>query len=302
LGTLAIGFSQKQIKFVEINENREISFIDNIKTSLDLNKDLSIYRNSDDIISETGDMICNHLEANNIQPNRIDVLLETSQSFMNTVPINFEEDTESIRSQILWELSNYFPDSYKNFRVSYHKLNRKDYPDGIKDTLIIAVDNNKIIVIKEIFKVCNFNIHLTDIDQFATEKCIREVYKEELTDNKILILGCKNSRIDISIIDDRNLVYYDYIIFTGSNFQKGLRKLLNELNVKGMSFGEVMLYGEDYSSDVQGYIKTFDKDHSIELSDPFKKFKYTKNEKGNGNFKNKGFKYTPLIGLALKGI
>ncbi len=297
--TLVIEFNEKQIRFIKINEKKEIISIDEINSNLDLNQDLSDYKINKDIVSETRDVICNHLEENNIHSKGAGVLLHTYHSFINVVPIDYNEDKESFRSQLLWELSNYFPGSYKNYRVSYHKLNRNNHPGNIKDTLLIAVENSKIDLIKNIFEACNLKIHLTDIDQFASEKCIRGVYAQKLKDNGIILLGCKNSRIDMSIMDEKSLIYYDYVLFPKNEFQEAVRGLLEKLNVVGSVFDNIVLHGEDYAIDVCNYLASNYKEYNVELSDPFKKFKYKGNKK---EIKNNAFMYTALVGLALKCI
>lgn len=295
--TLVIEFIEKQIRFVKLSEKKEILYIGEINSNLDLNQDLSDNKINKGIVSETRDVICNHLEENNISSKSAGVLLNTSHSFLNVVPIDYNEDKDSIRSQLLWELSNCFPDSYKEHRVSYHKLNRNEHPGNVQDTLLIAIDNNKIDLIKNIFEACNLRIHLTDIDQFASEKCIREVYPQKLKDNGIILLGCKNSRIDMSIIDENGLIYYDYVLFPGSGYQEGLVTLVDKLNVVGSVYDNMILYGEDYTIDVCNYLASDYKEYNVELSDPFKKFDY----KGdNKEITNNAFMYTALMGLALK--
>ena len=299
--TLAIGFSERLIRFAELNEKGNILFIGETESDFDLNKDLSAYRSNEEIISETGDLIYNFLRDNNVQPNRIGVLFDTTQSFLNVIPIDYKEDTSNIHSQILWELSNYFPDNYKDFKISYHKLNHNGYTGQIKDTLIIAVNKSKINLVKKVFSVCNLKINLTDIDQFASVKCIREIYREELSNNHSLVVGCKKSRIDLSIIDEKSLVYYDYLVFENYNFQESLRKTIERLGSMGIRFNRMFLYGDDCTKNVYDFLKLNYKECEVEFSNPFKRLSAAIDIKGDTDFENNGFMFTPLVGLALKG-
>jgi len=301
LETLAIGFSERLIRFTELNEKGDVLFIGKTETDFDLNKDLSAYRSSEEIISETGDLIYNILQENNVQPDRIGVLFDTTQSFLNVIPIDYKEETSSIHSQILWELSNYFPDNYKDFKISYHKLNHNSYTGQVKDTLIIAVNKSKINLIKKIFSVCNLKIHLTDIDQFASVKCIREICKEELTNNQILAVGCKKNRIDLSIIDEKSLIYYDYLVFENYKFQESLRRTIEKLGSMGIRFNRMLLCGDDCTKNVYDFLKLNYKECEVEFSDPFKKLGSAIEIKEEIDSESNGFKYTPLDGLALKG-
>jgi len=301
LETLAIGFSERLIRFTELNEKGDVLFIGKTETDFDLNKDLSAYRSSEEIISETGDLIYNILQENNVQPDRIGVLFDTTQSFLNVIPIDYKEETSSIHSQILWELSNYFPDNYKDFKISYHKLNHNSYTGQVKDTLIIAVNKSKINLIKKIFSVCNLKIHLTDIDQFASVKCIREICKEELTNNQILAVGCKKNRIDLSIIDEKSLIYYDYLVFENYKFQESLRRTIEKLGSMEIRFNRMFLYGDDCTKNVYDFLKLNYKECEVEFSDPFKELGSAIEIKEDIDSESNGFKYTPLVGLALKG-
>ena len=299
--TLAIGFSERLIRFTELNGKGDILFIGKTETDFDLNKDLSAYRSSEEIISETGDLIYNFLRENNVQPNRIGVLFDTTQSFLNVIPIDYKEDTSNIHSQILWELSNYFPDNYKDFKISYHKLNHNGYTGQIKDTLIIAVNKSKINLVKKVFSVCNLKINLTDIDQFASVKCIREIYREELTNNYFVVVGCKKNRIDLSIIDEKSLVYYDYLVFKNYNFQESLKRTFEKLGSMGIRFNRMFLYGDDCTKNVYDFLKLNYKECEVEFSDPFKKLGTSIEIKEEIENESNGFMYTPLVGLALKG-
>lgn len=299
--TLAIGFSERLIRFVELNDKGDVLFIGETETDFDLNKNLSAYRSSEDVITETGHVIYNFMQNNNVHPNKIGMLFDTTQSFLNVMPIDYNEDTNNIHSQILWELSNYYPDDYKDFKINYHKLNYNGYIGQVRDTLVIAVEKAKINTIKKIFDVYNFKIHLTDIDQFAAIKCIREIYSKELNDSRFLVIGCKKNRIDLCIIDEKSLVYYDYLVFYNYNFQESLRNTIEKLDRTGIGFNTMFLYGEDYTKNVYDFLALNYKDNGIEYSDPFKKFNIVIDVKDRTDFETNSFMYTPLVGLALKG-
>jgi len=103
----------------------------------------------------------------------------------------------------------------------------------------------------------------------------------------------------MSIMDEKSLIYYDYVLFPKNEFQEAVRGLLEKLNVVGSVFDNIVLHGEDYAIDVCNYLASNYKEYNVELSDPFKKFKYKGNKK---EIKNNAFMYTALVGLALKCI
>lgn len=75
-------------------------------------------------------------------------MIEASQAFLNVLPVDFNEGKANINSHILWELSNYFPENGKDFIVKYYRLNNNYISKNIDEILLIALDKNKIDIIK----------------------------------------------------------------------------------------------------------------------------------------------------------
>ena len=301
---LIIGLLGKKISITEISEKKEIIFFENLVPDFDLNEKILLDRYTDTMIYSYSDLINNTLKSRKFDNHRVGLLVNSSIAFMNLLPIDYNESQDTIRSQILWDLSNYFPQNYKEFIINYYKIRKTNITPNVKDTLLIAIHKVKMEFIKSVFEFCNLNIHITDIDHLSAEKCIKKVYSSDFKNYKNLIIGFKKNRIDLSIIDDNTLYYFDYVNTENLNFQDRFLKTLGILYEKNLDllFEKIFLYGDGNLENVQKLIATVFPDKIAIISNPLSVFNYSKIENSMDNFENEGYKYTSLLGLAFKSL
>lgn len=216
------------------------------------------------------------------------ILIGTDQTFLNVFPLDFNEEQSSIDSHILWELSNYYPESYKDFNIRYLRLNNSNLSQNIDDALLIAVNNNLIAFIKSLCNESNIRIRNIEIDQFTVERCLREFRKAETADASILIIGCKNDRLDYSYVEKGSLKAYDFDIIEDRNFGNSVIRYLNSIQPEIKKVNEIFLYGDKLVTQVKNFIEELVNGISVsyagipgEADDP---------------------KFSPLYGLALKNL
>jgi len=292
LDTLSLGFSENVLRILRLNDSGKIVFKDEIDLGFNMNDDEYLRKNRDELVLSFTEKLSDLLRDETGSIDEAGVLIDTSQTFLNVFPIDFQEDQGSINTHILWELSNYFPGSYKEFNIKYYRLHNKYLSDGIDEVLLIAVDKNKIEFIKNLCNGSGIKIKNVDIDQFIVEKCVREFYPAELKERTVLLGGCKNSRLDFSLITNEKIKYYDYENAGTSN--------INTLLVKQMNFfnsmfnedppGIIFLYGDQNAEVVKNFLNEKFESLPVILIDPFLK---------TGSEENLS-KYAPLYGLALK--
>lgn len=284
-------FSENALRVLAINGSGEITFKNETDLGFNMNED---YLNSsrDEITNIFTDKIAELFKDEEFRESRASILIDTSQAFMNVFPLDFQEDQGTINSHIFWELSNYFPNNYKEFNVKYYRLNNKYLNDGIDEVLLIAVDKNKIDFIKNLCNSSGIKIKSVDIDQFVVERCIKKIYPAEMSESA-LIIGCKSNRLDFSLISGARIKYYDYENTGTTN--------INALLVKQMNFfipefehhsGKVFLYGDRNGEIVRNFLNKEFENLSVTFIDPFSK-KYSKENQS---------RYSPLYGLALKSL
>jgi Tfp pilus assembly PilM family ATPase len=296
LNTLSLSFNSDCIRLIELNPEKEIIFIDELEYDLKLENDFAIYIDNEVVISSLAEKVESILEGKK-NVSKAGVLIETSQTFLNVIPVDFNEEKSQINLHILWELSNYYPDSYKNFNIKYYRLNNLHVDANIDEVLLIAVDKSRIEFIKKVCKQSGLDVKIIDIDHFAIEKCIKEIYRNEQYSNYILI-GCKKNRIDFSLLVSGKLKYYDFAIINNRNLKKVISSKLklfysyfSDIDIK-----KVFIYGEDSCRQVKKYFEETGKLES-EFINPFLNFKF----KDEINLEESSLsKFAPVYGLALK--
>jgi Tfp pilus assembly PilM family ATPase len=294
-----IGLYEKSIKFLKINKENKISFAYQLTDNFSIDNLYNQNKLSDSFINETSDMINEVLSKSNTASHTSRLLIDTNYCFANVIPLDFTESNDKINSNILWELSNYFPDNYKNYKINYHKLLAGSYSENIKETLIIAIKNNFIDAIKKLSKQINIKISSIDIEHFASEKYFRKIRKNMFDEETIIIIGCKKGRFDLSVINETGCIGYDYFLLEDSNFQDKLVKfyLKNEEKYQDLQINNIYLYGDESTSSAYKIINDIAKKPRLILSNPFYEIGITENV--DSEIVSEGYKFVPLCGLAL---
>jgi hypothetical protein len=294
-----IGLYEKSIRFLEINKENKISFVYNLSENINIENLYLQNKFSDKYLNETAERINNVLDESKISSHISKLVIDTNYCFANVIPLDFSESNDKINSIILWELSNYFPDEYKNYKISYHKLLSNFYSDRIKETLVISIKNNFIESIKKLSKQINIKIASIDIEHFASEKYFRTIRKNLFNGETIFIIGCKKNRFDISAINDSGCIGYDYILIEDSNFQDLLVNFYLKIEDKyrNMQVNNIYLYGDESTSTAYKIVNDIAKKSRLILSNPFYELGITENI--NPEIASEGYQFVPLCGLAL---
>jgi Tfp pilus assembly PilM family ATPase len=304
LKSLIISFSGKKITIAEIGEKNEILFLETLVSDYDMNGNITMDRFNDSMIYSCSDLINSVIKGKKYDEHKVGLLMDSSIAFFNLMPIDYKEPVDNIRSQILWDLSNYFPQNYKEFSVNYFRMKKANYSPHVQDTLIIAMHKVKMEFFKSIFDFCNLYINITDIDHLSAEKCIKKVYSNDFRNKKNLIIGIKKNRADLSIIDNNNLYYFDYLNTDSGLFQERLVKTLSFFYERDLNlfFNKIFLYGDDGLNHINKLVSSVFPEKETIITNPLSIFNYSAIRNTVLNFENEGYKYTPLLGLALKSV
>lgn len=252
----SLGFSDNKVRVLQLSEIKEIISKDEIPVSLNFKEDISGIKDYEELSKEFSDSlfkITGHSKNGFLSAG---VLIDTQQTFINVLPVDFNDEQKNINSHILWELSNYFPDTYKNFNMKYYRLNDNFISENIGRILLIAIDKLRLEFLKNICNAGRIKINSIEIDQFAVEKFLKENYTKELPDKNVLIIGCKNSRLDFSLIVNEKLKYYDFEIFSGEDFGNLLIKEINLFNFvyNNQKVDKIFLYGEEITNKIKDFL------------------------------------------------
>lgn len=293
-----IGLFEQSLRFLETNKENKISFAGIKSENFDLSNLFKQNKLAESEISNTADIINNILEESRTSSNIARLLIDTNRCFTNVIPLDFSENKEKINSNILWELSNYFPDNYKDFKISYHKLHSESYSESIRETLIIGIKNSIIDALKKLSRLINIKITSIDIEHFASEKYFRTIRKNLFKDENILIIGCKRNRFDFSIINDSGCFAYNYFLIKDSNFQDKLAKEYIKLDEKyrNLQISNIYLYGDETTTNAYKIINELSQKTRLILSNPFYEIGIT--DKVPTEIVSEGYKFIPLCGLS----
>lgn len=292
MDSINIEFSDDRFRVLQLNSLKEIVLKEEIELGLNINDVKYIKKNKKEAVNIFSEKFSELPFNEEYSISNACLLLNTSQTFLNVFPVDFNEEKNSVDSHILWELSNYFPDTYKDYIVKYYKLNNNFLSENTDEVLLIAVDKNRIDVMKTLCNGCGVKIVNIDIDQFAVERCIKESYDGKFSDKNILLIGCKESRFDFSLISNGKLRYYDFLISGKENFKSLIDKQLESVSSKfaDFNFDQIFIYGNERSLKVKGFIENELKRFSVSMLNPLN----TKISQDDES------KYAPLYGLALK--
>jgi len=306
--SLGISFSSDKIYFSELVSDAGIPVLDNLDstgTSFNFDDDLSHYKSNQKILTNISGDIQNYLSKRNLNFKSVSAAIGTSQAFIITVPIDKSEGKHSINSKIYWELSNYFPDHYNDFIVNTYRLS-SFMPSGDTDEfLIIGVLKSTLEFIKRVFKLCNIELLLVDIDHFAAENIFRKNYPGEIEDKNLLLVGLKSGRIDYGVISDKKYCFYTYSTYhSDTELNLSLIRKLNSLlgeKLSKLNIHNVVLYGEDIQTDTLEALKKIPGVKPVVMN-PFENINSSALFLKDEALRKKSYLYAPSCGVAFRGL
>lgn len=281
-------FSGNILRALQLNDAKEVILKNEITLSFNLNDEFHSRKNKDSLIEEFEESVSSIFNNEDQEQRTAGILIGTSQTFLNVMPVDFNEDAGSISSHILWELSNYYPESYKEFTIKYFRLNNNYLSDKIDDVLLIAISNSRLEFIKSLCDSCDVSIKNVEIDHFAVEKCLKEFYPAEIKNKSVLIIGSKSGRLDFSLVSNGLMRYYDYEVTEKSDYRNLLVRQINILNSSLFNIERFFLYGDDKTASIKNFLE--EQFQNIPVS-------YISH---SGKNEDSGF--APLYGLALKNL
>lgn len=290
---LNIEFSDNTLRILRLDKAKNILSKDEISLSFSLSDETILRKNKSELIHEFEDVIYEVLKKDTDSQNDLagltaGILIGTEQTFLNVTPVDFDEDNSSVSSHIIWELSNYFPDTYKDFNVRYYRLKNNRVSENIDDTLLIAINKKKLEFIKTLCDSSEIKIKNIEIDHIVIEKCLKEKYPEDIIGKTVLVIGIKKGRVDFSLLSDGEIRYYDYANLSGSNLKYLVVSQLKLLNSLLFNIENIFIYGDDSNNDLKNFLK--------------EQFENTGVFDINYERDSEDTTFAPLYGLALKNV
>ena len=299
---LILSFSDEYIRAIGVNDLNEIILMEEVSSIVDFGKDISYYKNNTTVLSETSQMIHSILNTDIARIKKVGVALDSAQAFLNIIPIDTNDDEKTINSQIMWEISNYFPETYNDFNIKYIKLNNHKYTQNIDDALLIAIDKFKIDFCRRVCSELKLNLKTVEVDHFAAEKILSDNYKDKVLTANVLLIGYKASRIDMSVVANGKIRYYEYVNKDDNEYHERFASALKNLSVSipELNLKDVYIYGGDFSGNIDERFQEIFKNVSTTVIDPFFKVKLSRELLSEKSADRNLHRFTPLCGLASK--
>jgi len=303
---LGISFSSEQINFTELtNDNGKVRLDNAESVPVDFNfeDDLFKHKSSQKDLSSLSGEIQNYLTRRNLSNIEIALTIGTSQAFLLTIPVDYSEGKQSLNSKIYWELSNYFPDNYSEFVINTYRLNSVLPCKDSDEFLIIAVQKNTLEFVKRIFKICNLNLALVDIDHFAAEHSLRRSYLENITGKNVLMVGLRRGRVDYGYICDKKYKFYSYSKYSSEpefnlSLVRKIGSLMDSVQFKN-GVDTIYLYGDDIKEDTIEALMKIEK-VNLEILNPFEDIMASDVFLKSELLRKSSFRFAPSCGVALR--
>jgi Tfp pilus assembly PilM family ATPase len=151
------------------------------------------------------------MKVNHSKSRRVSIALDTSQLFLNTLPMEEGLTRVDINEHFNWELNQYFPETpAKEFITDFHMLDQH-VEEKWNEVLSVSVKRHDAYTLQEAVAKLGLNLFIVDVDHFSADTALRFNYPD--TNRKFLALvGVKESRLDISLIKNGNMESYSYCL------------------------------------------------------------------------------------------
>lgn len=305
--SLGISFSSDKIYFTEIISDSGLpvlDYIDSTTAGFNFEEDLSQYKSNQKVLTNISGDIQNYLSKRNQNYSTVSTAIGTSQAFLITLPVDKSDGKSTINSKIYWELSNYFPDNYNDYIVNTYRLSSLMPSGNTDEFLIIAVLKNTLEFVKRVFKLCNTELQVVDIDHFAAENIFRSNFPGDLEENNIMIAGMKTGRIDYGVISNKKYSFYSYSKYKNEtelnlNLVRKINSLLGE-RLSRLNIHNIVLYGDNIKEDTIDSLKKIPGIKPVVMN-PFENINSSSLFLKDEGLRKKSYLYAPSCGVALRG-
>jgi Tfp pilus assembly PilM family ATPase len=307
--SLGISFSSDKIHFTELlreGSNVKLNFFDTISLDIDFEEELWKYKSNQKILTNVSNEIQKVLNKRGTNFSNISLTISSSQAFMLILPVDLTDSKSTLNTKIYWELSNYFPDNYKDFVVNTYRLNSFMPVSNCDEVLIIAVLNNTLEFVKRVSKLCNVKLNLIDIDHFSAEFALRKNYLNQVSNSNILLVGLKNGRFDFGYIVKGKYKHFSYSKYYSEpeynlTMVKKLKSFMQS-SVAANGVDTIFLYGDEIKESLINSIKKLELFNKIEIINPFSSISASNEYLQDDELRKSHFIYTSSCGVALRNI
>lgn len=245
-------------------------------------------------VNEFSDLLVSHLKKNNLIADCIKFVLDSRLAYINCIPLDFTDEVENINSSLIWELSNIYPDNYKNFKINYQKINSDNKEFSVfGNTLIIAYQKNIAEVTRRISEISSLNISSINFDIFTAGN-----YISKLKSLNFVSVGCKKDRTDISFYVNGKISFFIPLLTRDNQPNSVFSEIKTILSHAGFEdVLDIYFYGDDSTLNLFNYFVSLKTNYKSHLTNPFSLYNLDPAFLEDRNEKLNSYSFTPLFGV-----
>ena len=245
-------------------------------------------------VNEFSDLLVSHLKKNNLFADSIKFVLDSRLAYINCIPLDFKDEVENINSSLIWELSNFYPESYKNFKVNYQRINTNNGDLSLLgNTLIIAYHKNISEVTRRISELSSLKISNINFDIFTAGNFINK-----LNISNFVSVGCKKDRVDISFYLNGKISFFVPFFIKENQPMSILTEMRKILSLSGFEeVSDVFFYGDESTPNLFNFFESSKCKLNIHLTDPFRFYKLDSTLIEDRPDKLHSYSFAPLFGI-----
>jgi hypothetical protein len=293
LGRVAVQYSGKHIRILEISDKKSIKYIDQFDYL-----DSSIFflepKLNPKRISELSDLLISNMRKNSVYTDAIELILDSRLAFISVIPVDFSDEIDNTNSTLIWELSNFFPESYKNFKITYQKLQNTGNKYGtLGNTLLVAYHKQIAEITRRLSELTSIKFNKINFDVFTAG-----LYFQNACTGDFICIGCKNDKTDISFYIGNKIRYFTSLYMKEKQSGYYYEEISHILNLPDFSdISSIFVYGEEPAVSIFGYLNENRQKRQVLMPDPFINTEF---DNPYDKLKNlQSFSFIPLFGTGL---
>lgn len=293
MGRVAVQYSGKHIRILEISDKKSIKYIDQFDYL-----DSSIFflepKLNPKRISELSDLLISNMRKNSVYTDAIELILDSRLAYISVIPVDFSDEIDNTNSTLIWELSNFFPESYKNFKITYQKLqNSGDKHGTLGNTLLVAYHKQIAEITRRLSELTSIKFNKINFDVFTAG-----LYFQNTGTGNFICIGCKNDKTDISFYLGNKISYFTSLYMKEKQSGYYYEEINHILSLP--DFGDIssiFIYGEEPAVSIFGYLNENKQKRQVLMPDPFSDSEF---DNPYDKLKNlPPFSFIPLFGTGL---
>ena len=153
--------------------------------------------------------VADFLRENQVHAEKASVALDTSQLFINTIPLEGGISRLERNDHVQWELSQYFPEAQEGeFITDVQPITDNRIEKWIK-ALSVSVRKPDANAVRKAVGLLGLDLHVVDVDHFGADTALRINYPD-IERRYMALVGIKERRLDVSVIKSGVLESYSY--------------------------------------------------------------------------------------------